>query len=122
MSELFTNVQKAKIRSVFDRLERTIEMLNDKKGFPSSEITEDKHAIPSKLCLIHSEVSEALEDYRIGSMDHLLEELADIIIRTLDLSHSLYIHSFTSEPIGRVIIRVLEKGSVRPYKHDDKVI
>lgn len=52
--------------------------------------------IPSKLCLIHSEVSEAMEGARKNLMDdHLPErsmlevELADAIIRIMDLAGGL---------------------------------
>lgn len=51
------------------------------------------YIIPTKLCLIHSEISEAMEGHRKGKQDdHLphrssLEvELADAIIRILDLA------------------------------------
>lgn len=53
---------------------------------------EKDRGIPEMLCLIHSEVSEALEAYR----DHIpsfckgcLEELADVIIRVFDMSVGL---------------------------------
>ncbi len=55
-----------------------------------------KHFIAGKLALVHSEVSEGLEGFRKGLMDdHLphrpqLEvELADAIIRALDLAGAL---------------------------------
>lgn len=50
-------------------------------------------AVPLKLCLIHSEISEAMEGHRKGLMDdHLTHrsmievELADAVIRILDLA------------------------------------
>jgi NTP pyrophosphatase (non-canonical NTP hydrolase) len=49
--------------------------------------------IPTKLCLIHSEISEAMEGYRKNLMDDKLThrsaievELADAVIRIADLS------------------------------------
>lgn len=54
------------------------------------------HVVPAKLCLIHSEISEAMEGDRKGLMDdHLphrsmLEvELADAVIRIADLAGAL---------------------------------
>jgi NTP pyrophosphatase (non-canonical NTP hydrolase) len=53
----------------------------------------DKRNVPEMLCLIHSEVSEAMEGYRKNKMDdHLTDrkmievELADAIIRIFDLA------------------------------------
>jgi NTP pyrophosphatase (non-canonical NTP hydrolase) len=52
--------------------------------------------IPTKLCLIHSEISEAMEGYRKNLMDDKLPhrkmievELADAIIRIMDLAGKL---------------------------------
>jgi NTP pyrophosphatase (non-canonical NTP hydrolase) len=56
----------------------------------------DKHLVPAKLCLVHSEISEAMEGHRKGLKDdHLphrpmLEvELADAVIRIADLAGAL---------------------------------
>lgn len=52
--------------------------------------------VAQKLCLSHSEISEAMEGYRKGLMDDKLEdypmitvEIADCIIRLLDLAGAL---------------------------------
>lgn len=47
------------------------------------------HYISTKLCLVHSEVSEALEALRIDDMDNFREELADVVIRVMDMSEAL---------------------------------
>jgi NTP pyrophosphatase (non-canonical NTP hydrolase) len=56
----------------------------------------DVHVVPAKLCLIHSEISEAMEGHRKSAMDdHLKErsmlevELADAVIRIADLAGCL---------------------------------
>jgi len=55
-----------------------------------------KRNVPEQLCLIHSEISEAMEGYRKNLMDdHLPDrpmievELADAVIRIMDLSGGL---------------------------------
>lgn len=54
------------------------------------------HVVPAKLCLIHSEISEAMEGDRKGLMDDHLPhrqmvevELADAVIRIADLAGAL---------------------------------
>lgn len=56
----------------------------------------DKHLVAAKLCLIHSEISEAMEGHRKGRRDDhiphrpMIEvELADAIIRIADLAGAL---------------------------------
>ena len=55
------------------------------KGFWEDASDDPKYAA-SKLALIHSEVSEALEALRMDDHANFAEELADVVIRTLDLA------------------------------------
>ena len=52
-----------------------------------------KREVPELLCLIHSEISEALEGYRhnipSGEKGNLGEELADAVIRIWDMCEYL---------------------------------
>lgn len=81
--------------------------------------------VPEKLALIHSEVSEALEDYREGKMERydaengkpcgFPSELADIIIRIGDLAGKLGID------LGKEVLDKMLYNDSRPYRHGGKV-
>ena len=57
---------------------------------------DNERSVPELLCLVHSEVSEALEAYRVrgleswhrddGKPEGVASELADVVIRLLDMS------------------------------------
>lgn len=68
-------------------------------------------AILAKLGLIASEVGEAVSAVQHGDDPGLAMELADIIIRVLDLCGSEYIE------LGRVMIAKMQKNRNRPYLH-----
>lgn len=79
-------------------------------------------AIPEKLCLIHSEISEALEEYRLGTIEDrtgypdgkpegFASELADAVIRIGDLAQALGIE------LEDAIRKKMAYNRTRPYKH-----
>lgn len=74
--------------------------------------------LPEKLCLIHSELSEALEKYRMGydpSGPVIATELADVIIRTLDLAEYLRID------MEDIIRKKMDYNKTRQYRHGNLI-
>jgi len=76
---------------------------------------EAQRSTPELLCLVHSEVSEALEAYRNKDDENFAEELADIIIRVLDMAIGLGIN------IQEEVIKKHFKNIKRPYRHGGKI-
>lgn len=67
--------------------------------------------IPEKLMLIVTEAAEAMEAYRNDNRTNFNEEIADILIRTLDLCGWLNIN------IQLEVLSKMQKNFDRPYKH-----
>lgn len=80
---------------------------------------ETKRPVPELLCLIHSEVSEALEGHRKGLVEGqkgcLGEELADIVIRVFDMAEAYEID------MVKQVSEKHEYNKTRPYRHGGKV-
>jgi len=77
---------------------------------------DDDYKITAIVALITTECAEAIEGHRDNDFDNFKEELADIIIRTLDLSTGLKID------IDAEISKKLEKNKNRGFKHGGKRI
>lgn len=123
---------------MINRLSKEIHSNNQAKGF-----YDDKKNIGEMLCLIHSEVSEALESDRKGNYaamtdtlwqdmyrdndddyfkhafkeyckDTFEDELADVMIRVMDLA------AFMGVDLEKHIKAKMEYNALRPYKHGKK--
>lgn len=89
------------------KLAKSIHKVAKEHGWWNGDIT-----IPGRLCLIHSEVSEALEAYR--NRQDLSEELADIVIRVFDLAESEKID------IEKAIMEKHKINEKRSWRHGNK--
>jgi NTP pyrophosphatase (non-canonical NTP hydrolase) len=85
----------------------------NKHGFQEHE--SNPLYVPTKLALIMSEGAEALEAHRQGKTEELGHELADIVIRSMDLAESLRID------LAAEILKKAAFNANRPFKHGNKL-
>lgn len=86
------------------------------KGFWSSPKNFD--VFGNKIALIHSEVTEVLEAIRKNKgSEEIVEEMSDILIRTLDLYASMRNAGFVEHSLDEVLFNKMEKNKVRPALH-----
>ena len=71
-----------------------------------------------QIAMIHSECSEVLEAIRKEKGDgQVVEEIADIIIRSLDLWAGLVRDGYTKESIAKVLVEKTDINKTRPKMH-----
>jgi len=99
------NCQDAKLLAL-NSFSRDVANWREKKGF----ITSWDNML-EKLCLVHSEVSEAAEAYRKDEKIAFNIEIADIFIRLMDICGTLGID------IESEIINKMQYNRTRPFKH-----
>lgn len=115
--KILTKAQE-RLLGVFEQLGAEIHETKTLNGWDVStpESWGEKYVIPGDLALIHSEVSEALEAFRKGDRENFAEEMADVMIRVVGLSHGLGID------LGSYVLGKLEKNQTRGYHHGGKRI
>lgn len=86
------------------------------KGFWDGEYNHDK--IGNKLALVHSEVTEVLEAIRKSQgSEKVVEEIADIIIRILDVYAAMRNEEQILHSLDEVLHSKMEKNKQRPTLH-----
>ena len=86
------------------------------KGFWDGEYTNDK--IGNKLALVHSEVTEVLEAIRKSKgSEHIVEEIADIIIRILDVYAAMRNEEQILHSLDDILEAKVNKNKERPRLH-----
>jgi NTP pyrophosphatase (non-canonical NTP hydrolase) len=86
------------------------------KGFWDGEITYDK--LGNKLALVHSEVTEILEAIRKNQgSDKIVEEIADVIIRTLDIYAAMRNINLVGHSLEEILDKKINKNKSRPALH-----
>jgi NTP pyrophosphatase (non-canonical NTP hydrolase) len=72
----------------------------------------------NKLALVHSEVTEVLEAIRKNKgSEEIVEEMADILIRTLDLYASMRNGGFIEHSLDEILFKKMEVNKDRPKLH-----
>lgn len=74
----------------------------------------ETYKLSTHIALIHSEASEALEAIRHRDKENFAEEMADVLIRVVDMTHGLGIN------IADEVAKKLEKNRQRGYRHGGK--
>jgi len=72
----------------------------------------------NKLALVHSEVTEVLEAIRKNKgSEEIVEEMVDILIRTLDLYASMRNGGFVEHSLDEILFKKMEINKARPALH-----
>lgn len=100
------------------RLAKTVVEINRANGWNvlTPEVWEDPYRIPASLALLTSEVSEALEGFRMNDYENFVEELADVQIRLLDTAGGLGID------LDEAVAKKLERNRSRGFRHGGKKV
>ena len=99
-----------------DALAANLHQTAVEKGFWEGEVTHDK--IGNKLALVHSEVTEVLEGIRKSKgSEAIVEEMADIIIRLLDLYAAMRDENMIEHSLDEILDKKLNINKDRPRLH-----
>lgn len=99
-----------------DALAAVIHETAIEKGFWDGPKDHDK--LGNKLALVHSEVTEVLEAIRKNKgSQQVVEEMADILIRLLDLYAAMRNGGFIEHSLDEELSKKMEVNKARPKLH-----
>ena len=102
-----------------DALAATLHETAKEKGFWDGDYNHDK--VGNKLALIHSEVTEVLEAIRKSKgSEHVVEEIADIIIRTLDVYAAMRNEEEVLHSLDEILEKKININKDRPRLHGNR--
>lgn len=96
---------------IFKQLQAEVRALNIQKGWRDQGTTFAEY-----IALLHSEVSEMLEEWRNNNDNELKLEYADVLIRLLDMADVYGIDLILA------YTQKMEKNWDRPYLHGGKTL
>lgn len=121
LAEYISPEHQERFMSIFLPMQTALYQIAQDKGFWDRESNPDNGSPAVKLCLVHAELSEALEAMRAGNppsdklhefgISHVEEEMADAMIRLMDLAGYLGFN------LGRAICKKAGYNTTREYKH-----
>lgn len=104
---------------ILERLAKLVHETAKEKGFWDGDYNYDK--IGNKLALVHSEVTEVLEAIRKDKGQvAVVEEMADVIIRLLDIYQAMVEHGEITVSIENVLKDKMNKNKKREKLHGNK--
>ena len=102
-----------------DALSAILHEIARDKGFWDGEYNYDK--VGNKLALVHSEVTEVLEAIRKDhGSEKVVEEIADIIIRILDLYAAMRNEEMVIHSLDEILQNKIDKNKQRPTLHGNR--
>jgi len=122
-----SNKEKEKRTMLKNKINEIVITAHDasrKAGWWTGANLNDHQTVPTKLCLIHSEISEAMEGHRKDLMDNKLPhrkmvevELADALIRIADLAGAM------GMDLGGAVVEKMAYNIQRAdHKHENRVV